>query len=162
MLEMNFAPLMRSTVGFDRVMDLMNDALRFERGGENYPPYNIEKTGEDAYRVTLAVAGFTPDELSVVQEGNSLLIAGSKQGEDTGQYLHRGIAARKFQRHFELADFVKVTGASVQNGLLTIELVREIPEAMKPRRIEIATGGGGSAGPKAIESQTQQTEKRAA
>jgi molecular chaperone IbpA len=132
----DFSPLFRSTVGFDRIFDLLDNAQRVSTI-DNWPPYDIIKTGEDQYRVTLAVAGFGENELSVTQERNLLLVSGEKAvGEDT-QYLHRGIAGRSFQRRFELADHVRVAGANLANGLLTIELKREIPEAMKPRRIDI-------------------------
>ncbi len=134
----DFSPFYRSTVGFDRLFDLLDHAGRVE---PNWPPYNIEKRGESEYRITMAVAGFTPDEIELVQQQNSLLVAGQKRGpEEDKQYLHRGIATRSFKQTFNLADHVKVSGARLEHGLLTIELVREIPEAMKPRRIEIGTG----------------------
>jgi molecular chaperone IbpA len=132
----DYAPLFRSSIGFDRVFDLLENAARVQTI-DNWPPCDIEKTGEDSYRITLAVAGFSPDELSVTQEPNLPVVSGRKLGDDSGQYLYRGIAARAFERRFELADHVKVTGASFDSGLLTIELLRELPEAMKPRRIAI-------------------------
>ncbi len=143
----DFAPLWRSSVGFDRMLDLLDEAIRLEPAG-NYPPYNIEKTGEDRYRITLAVAGFAPEELTVTAQPNLLVIAGKKGESRDGQLLYQGIAGRAFQRQFNLADDVKVTGANLENGLLTVNLVREVPEAMKPRRIEIANGHQ----PQAIES----------
>lgn len=132
----DFSPLFRSTVGFDRVFDLLDNASRVSTF-DNWPPYDIAKTGDDQYRVTLAVAGFGDSELSVTQERNLLLVSGEKAGAEDIQYLHRGIAGRSFQRRFELADHVRVVGANLANGLLTIDLKREIPEAMKPRRIDI-------------------------
>ncbi len=135
----DFSPLFRSTVGFDRLAHLLENAARFEP--TNWPPYNIEKTGEDAYRITMAVAGFAPDEIEVVAKPNLLTVSGQKaKGEEGVQYLHRGIATRSFRQTFELADYVKVADAKLDNGLLMIELVREVPEAMKPRRIEIKAG----------------------
>jgi molecular chaperone IbpA len=132
----DFSPLFRSTVGFDRVFDLLDNASRVS-SFDNWPPYDIVKTGEDQYRVTLAVAGFDESELNVTQERNLLLVSGEKAAAEDSQYLHRGIAGRSFQRRFELADHVRVVGANLNNGLLTIDLKREIPEAMKPRRIDI-------------------------
>lgn len=132
----DFSPLFRSTVGFDRIFDLLDNAQRVSTI-DNWPPYDIVKTGEDQYRVTLAVAGFGENELNVTQERNLLLVSGEKAESDDSQYLHRGIAGRSFQRRFELADHVRVAGAGLANGLLTIDLKREIPEAMKPRRIDI-------------------------
>ncbi|MDY6946194.1 MAG: Hsp20 family protein [Pseudomonadota bacterium] len=132
----DFSPLFRSTVGFDRVFDLLDNASRVS-SFDNWPPYDIVKTGDDQYRVTLAVAGFSDSELNVTQERNLLLVSGDKAGSEETQYLHRGIAGRSFQRRFELADHVRVAGAQLANGLLTIELKREIPEAMKARRIDI-------------------------
>jgi len=128
--------LFRSSIGFDRMLNALQAASRVETS-DNWPPYDIAKTGEDNYRITMAVAGFSQDELTIEQEQNMLLVAGQKGNEDNGQYLHRGIASRAFQRRFELADHVKVTGADLVNGLLTIDLQRDIPEEMKPRRIEI-------------------------
>ena len=136
MRSFDFAPLFRSSVGFDRLATLLDDAGRFEDAG--YPPYNIEKTGQDSYRVTMAVAGFRPEELSVVAQANSLAVSGKTEGEGAPtQYLHRGIAARAFERRFDLADHIKVGAAALDNGLLSIDLVREVPEAMKPRQIKI-------------------------
>ena len=145
--EYDFSPLFRSTVGFDRMFDLLQHSTR---GGvdENYPPYDIERTGEDSYRVTLAVAGFKPDDLNVVAQQNMLVVTGERRsraeangGEQQRQVLHRGIAGRSFERRFELADHVKVASADLADGLLTIELKREIPEAMRPRRIEVGSAG---------------------
>jgi molecular chaperone IbpA len=136
----DFAPLWRSGIGFEHLVDVVNQALEFEPT-DNYPPYDIEKTGENSYRVTLAVAGFAPAELSVTTEPNLLTVSGKKDGAAEAEYLHKGIAARAFERKFNLADYVTVTGARLENGLLIVELVRELPEAMKPRRIAIATEG---------------------
>ena len=136
----DFSPLYRSMIGADRMASLVEAAMRHE--GEAFPPYDIEKTGEDAYRITIAAAGFAPDELELVAQPNLLVVAGRKAGSDEGKnYLHRGIAARAFERRFELADYVVVKDAAFADGLLSIELVREVPEALRPRRIEIATGG---------------------
>ena len=135
----DFTPLFRSRIGFDRMLSALEAARRVE-SIDNWPPYDIAKLGEDDYRITMAVAGFGESDLTITQEQNMLLVSGQKAGEDAGEYLHRGIAGRAFQRRFELADHVKVGGASLTNGLLTIDLKREIPEEMKPRRIEIAAG----------------------
>ena len=141
MRTFDFSPLYRSTVGFDRLFDMLDQATRVEPM-TNWPPYNIEKAGEDQYRITMAIAGFSPDEIEVTQQANALLVLGHKKAsEEDKQYLHRGIATRSFKQTFNLADHVKVTGASLDNGLLTIELKREVPEALKPRRIEIGTAG---------------------
>ena len=137
----DFSPLYRSSIGFDRVFDLLENASRTP-SVDNWPPYDIARTGEDAYRITMAVAGFGQDELSIVHEPNMLVVSGERTAEDNGDYLHRGIAGRPFERRFELADHVKVTGASLVNGLLTIDLQREIPEEMKPRKIEIGSRNG--------------------
>ena len=135
----DFSPLFRSTIGFDRLMRLADAATRVDA---SYPPYNIETTGENAYRLTMAVAGFAPQDIEVTVKENALLVnAKSGKDEEGKQYLHRGIARRAFERRFQLADHIKVVGASLDNGLLHVDLVREIPEAMKPRKIEIATGG---------------------
>jgi molecular chaperone IbpA len=139
----DFSPLYRSTVGFDRLFDLLDSAARVEA---SWPPYNIEKVGADEYRITMAVAGFGPDDIEMVQEGTSLTVSGQRQPEpNAAQYLHRGIAGRSFKQTFSVAEHVKVTGASLENGMLTVDLVREVPEAYKPRRISIGQGTGGMA-----------------
>ena len=140
MTNLDFSPLFRSTIGFDRLSRLVDSATRAD-GASTYPPYNIEKTGEDSYRLSMAVAGFAPSDLDVQVQENGLLITGKAQPEtDPSRYLHRGIARRAFERRFQLADTIKVVGASFDNGMLTIELVREIPEALKPRKIVIDGG----------------------
>jgi molecular chaperone IbpA len=131
----DFSPLFRSTIGFDRLFDLVETAQRAT--DEGYPPYNIERLAEDRYQITLAVAGFSPDEVSITAEQNVVTIEGGKTEKAEREFLYRGISTRHFKRQFSLADFVQVTGATFDNGLLKIELVREIPEAMKPRRIAI-------------------------
>tara|TARA_R110000868_G_scaffold4155_18_gene25417 strand:- start:11006 stop:11464 length:459 start_codon:yes stop_codon:yes gene_type:complete len=148
MRNFDFSPLYRSAVGFDRMTSLL-DAAQKSAAADSYPPYNIEKTGEDAYRITLAVAGFGAQDLDMEVNDGQLVIVG--KGDNTGEnveYLHRGIARRAFERRFQLADHVEVKGADLRDGLLVVDLVREIPEAMKPRRIEI-----GSSAP-AIEGET--------
>ena len=138
MSTFDLTPLFRSTVGFDRMMSLLDSAGRTDE--QAYPPYNIEKIGEDAYRVTMAVAGFGEEDLSIVAQGNSLVIAGKqKREEKKSEYLYRGIAGRAFERRFQLADHIKVTGAELANGVLHVDLVREVPEAMKPRTIKVGT-----------------------
>ena len=137
------APLYRATVGFDRIADLMDRLMTSDIPEPGYPPYNIEKTDDDAYRISLAVAGFSADELNVEVKDNALLVSARKaeeQGERT--YLHRGIATRAFERRFHLADHVRVTGATHTDGMLHIDLAREVPEALKPRTIEIARADG--------------------
>jgi molecular chaperone IbpA len=137
----DFSPLFRSTIGFDRMQRLVESALESDDSNWSYPPYNIESKGENAYRITMAVAGFGPDELDVTAKENTLVVsAKSKQDEDPKTYLHRGIAGRAFERRFELADFIKVAGATLENGLLHVDLVREVPEEKKPRKVEIVTG----------------------
>ncbi|MGR3466241.1 MAG: Hsp20 family protein [Shimia sp.] len=136
----DFAPLYRATVGFDQIADLMDRVLTNDAGSQSYPPYNIEKTADDAYRISIAVAGFTADELEVEVKENALHVSAKKAEEGERKYLHRGIATRAFSRRFHLADHVRVTGAAHENGMLHIELAREVPEALKPRRIEIANG----------------------
>jgi molecular chaperone IbpA len=132
----DFAPYRRSTVGFDRLFNLLESGMREDDG---YPPFDIERQGEDSYRITLAVAGFRPDEIEIVAQQNQLTITGKRaEDKDQGQYLHRGIAARPFERRFQLADFVEVRSASFDNGMLRIDLQRVLPEAMKPRKIEIS------------------------
>ena len=142
MRTIDLTPLYRSSVGFDRMASLL-DAMASEVGS-GYPPYNIEKTGDHDYRITLAVAGFTEDEISIETRDGELVIAGGKNEEaktvDDTTMLYRGIAERSFQRRFKLADHVKATRASLENGLLHVDLVREVPEALKPRRLEIETG----------------------
>ena len=133
----DFAPLWRSTIGFDHLADLVDSTLR-QAGEDNYPPYNIERSGEDQYRITLALAGFGVNDISVTAEQNALTIEGRKPDSATREYLYQGIAARPFRRVFNLADYVQVKQAAFQDGLLIIDLLREIPEAMKPRRIQIA------------------------
>ena len=139
MTTLDLAPLWRSTVGFDRLIDLMEDSVRWT-GGDNYPPYNIERVGEDHYQILLALAGFTPDEVTITAEQNKLTVEGRKADKGNHQYLYQGISSRPFRRMFNLAEYVQVRGASFENGMLKIELVREVPEAMKPRQIAISTG----------------------
>jgi len=142
MRTFDLAPLYRSTVGFDRLFSLLDQVAGVD-GAPGYPPYNIERTGENTYRVTLAVAGFSEADLSIEAKEDTLTIRGEKQVKDTeksGEVLYQGIAARAFERRFQLADHVQVKGASLENGLLHVDLVREIPEAMKPRQIPIGTG----------------------
>ncbi|MCX2801404.1 Hsp20 family protein [Microbulbifer thermotolerans] len=141
MRTLDFSPLYRSAIGFDRMANLLDAMLTSEQKQPTYPPYDIELTGEDSYRITMAVAGFEQSELDIQVEQNRLTVSGKKAEEKQQRnYLHRGIAARNFERRFQLADHVKVTDAKLANGLLHIELVREIPEAMKPRKIEITVG----------------------
>jgi molecular chaperone IbpA len=143
----DLSPLYRSTVGFDRLLDMLDQAVDVEPM-PSWPSYNVEKVGEDRYRVVMAVAGFAPDEIEIVQKDSALFVAGRKQPKDqTVQVLHRGISDRPFRQSFNLANYVTVTNAKLENGLLVIDLVREVPEELKPRRIEIASGGG----PKTIE-----------
>lgn len=133
----DFTPYRRSTVGFDRLFDLLETSARANTV-DNYPPFDIERVGDDAYRITLAVAGFKADEIEMTAHANKLLVVGKKADEaGDRQFVHRGIATRAFERRFELADYVQVSGANLDNGLLTIDLVREVPEAMKPRTIAI-------------------------
>ncbi|MEO1637870.1 MAG: Hsp20 family protein [Pseudomonadota bacterium] len=140
MRAFDLTPLYRATVGFDQIADLMDRALASDVGQNSYPPYNIEKTEDDAWRISIAVAGFSDDELVIELKDRALLVTGRKAPEDKERnYLHRGIATRAFERRFHLADHVKVTGAAHENGMLHIDLVREVPEALKPRRIEIAS-----------------------
>ncbi len=132
-------PLWRSTIGFDRLFDLLDQASHFQ-ANDTYPPYNIERTGEDQYRISLALAGFSPDQVTITAEQNVLTVEGNKAQKPEAEYLYQGISARPFRRQFNLADYVQVKGATFENGLLQIELVREPPEAMKPRRIAINAG----------------------
>lgn len=136
----DFAPFRRSTVGFDRLFDLLENGS-FGQTQENYPPFDLIRIDENEFRIDIAVAGFRPDEIDIVAQQNVLIVSGSKKDDDGSSYVHRGIATRSFERRFALADHIQVRGADLKDGLLSIELVREIPEAMKPRRIDI---GGGS------------------
>ncbi len=146
MRSFDLSPLYRATVGFDQIADLMDRALTSEGARDSYPPYNIEKTNDDDWRISIAVAGFTEQELNVEVKENSLLVSAKKASEEGNRtYLHRGIATRAFERRFHLADHVRVIGASHEHGMLHIDLTREVPEALKPRQIEIN-------GPKAVES----------
>ncbi|MCE8006281.1 Hsp20 family protein [Aestuariivita sp.] len=141
MRTFDFAPLYRATVGFDQIADLMDRVLTNDVSQSSYPPYNIEKTADDAYRISIAVAGFSEAELNVEVREASLVVTGRKAVEDDERtFLHRGIATRAFERKFQLADHVHVTGAAHEDGMLHIDLKREVPEALKPRRIEIAGG----------------------
>ena len=143
MRHVDYSPLFRSTVGFDRLFSMLDTLAQPENNGQTYPPYNIERTGENAYRITMAVAGFSEDDLSIEARSNVLTVAGAKpedKTEEKREFLHRGIASRAFERRFQLADYVEVKAAELKNGLLHIDLEREIPEAMKPRKIEIKNG----------------------
>jgi molecular chaperone IbpA len=139
MQTLDFSPLFRSTIGFDRMLDWLDQAVDVEAG---YPAYNIERTGDQTYRLTVAVAGFRPEELSVVSEGVTLTVSGEKKVQtNSDQYLHRGIAGHSFKRTFQLAEYIKVEGAKLENGLLWIDLKWDVPEVMKPRIVPIATMG---------------------
>lgn len=140
MRNFDLSPLYRSTVGFDRFASLLDQVLAADVAQPSYPPYNIEKTGDDAYRITLAVAGFGEEDLDIEAREGVLIVKGAKtatENEASRTYLHRGIAERSFERRFQLADHVRATGAKIENGLLHVELQREVPEALKPRKIEI-------------------------
>jgi molecular chaperone IbpA len=139
MRDFDLTPIWRSTVGFDRLVDLIDDSLRLA-GEDNYPPYNIARTGEDNYRISLALAGFTPEEITVTAEQNMLTVEDRKAEKVDREYLYQGISGRPFRRQFNLADYVEVKGASFEDGLLQVDLVRELPEAMKPRRIAVKSG----------------------
>ncbi|RUU27356.1 Hsp20 family protein [Mesorhizobium sp. M6A.T.Ce.TU.016.01.1.1] len=134
----DFSPLYRSSIGFDRIFDLLENAPQTD----SWPPYDIERSDENSYRVTIAVAGFSEDDLDISHEPNLLIVSGERKEQDKVEYLHRGLPVRPFTRRFELADHMTVTGASLNNGLLTIDLVREVPEEMKPRRITITRQDG--------------------
>lgn len=154
MRRFDFEPLYRSTVGFDRLASVLDRALSADVGSGGYPPYNIEKSGEDAYRITIAVAGFADTELNVETRDHQLVVTAKKEdakGEEASTFLHRGIATRAFEKRFQLADHVRAVGAETKDGLLHIDLVREVPESMKPRRIEIA-------GPSVIEAEKPNKE----
>ncbi len=154
----DFSPLYRSVIGVDRMADLIETAMR-TGGDSNYPPYDIEKTGDDAYRITLAAAGFSPEELELTAQPNLLIVVGRKAKDDEGRnYLYRGIAGRNFERRFELADYVVVKTAAYAHGVLSIDLAREVPEALKPRRIEI----GQTSGAKVQQLRQDTAERKAA
>jgi molecular chaperone IbpA len=149
MRTFDLSPLYRSTVGFDQFADLLDRVLSQDIGQTGYPPFNIEKTADDAYRISVAVAGFSDDDLSVEVRENALIVSARKAETEQDRdrtFLHRGIATRAFEKRFQLADHVRVTGAVHENGMLHIDLQREVPEALKPRRIQIANGDGVSAG----------------
>lgn len=140
MRTFDFSPLWRSTIGFDHLADLLDSNLR-QSADDNYPPYNVERSGEDAYRISLAVAGFSMDDIAVTAERDTLIIEGKKPETEQREYLYHGIAARPFRRVFSLADHVQVKQASFMDGLLIIDLVREVPDSMKPRRIPVGNAG---------------------
>ena len=144
----DFAPLWRSTVGFDRLFELLNSTQQFVEGQDNYPPYDIVRTGDETYRISLAVAGFSPDDITVTAQQNLLTVAGRKSQpkQPDHAYLYQGISAREFERRFSLEDHVEVESASFENGLLLINLVRRIPEAMKPRRIPLGAAADNAKG----------------
>lgn len=144
----DFSPLWRSSVGFDRLFDQINNTQLLDNQ-DGYPPYDIVRTGEETYRISLAVAGFAPNDLAVTAQQNLLTVSGRNPGGTEQDYIYQGIAARPFERRFSLADHVEIAGASIENGLLQIELVRKLPETMKPRRIEIGSGKPVSTGDKA-------------
>lgn len=143
MATFDFTPMFRSSIGFEQIPDLLAQAL--QRQGDGYPPYNIEKAGVDEFRIVMAVSGFSADDFEIVQAENRLTIKGRAENDDQKIYLYRGLAARQFVREFDLADYVEVTGAELDNGLLVISLKRELPEAMKPRSIPITIGNGSDA-----------------
>lgn len=146
MRTIDFTPLFRSSVGFDRMQRVLDSLSRMEEQSASYPPYNIESHGEDAYRITMAIAGFSQDDLEITVEENRLIVTGNARGNEDGvTMLHRGIAGRSFERRFELADHIKVVGANLDNGLLQIDLVREVPEEHKPRKIAVTTGSDATA-----------------
>jgi molecular chaperone IbpA len=142
MRHVDFSPLYRSTVGFDRLFSMLDQMSSTDAGAQTYPPYNIERTGENAYRITIAVAGFAADDLGIEARENTLTVKGEKKNDtrEGAEVLYRGIASRAFERRFQLADHVEVKGASMENGLLHIDLVREVPENKKPREIPISNG----------------------
>ena len=155
MRTVDFSPLYRSAVGFDRLASLLEAAAKAD-GQAGYPPYNIETVGDHAYRIEVAVAGFKPEELNIEARENTLTVQGRKAANDEGRrYLHRGLAERNFERRFQLADYVVVTGAELRDGLLAISLERQLPESLKPRRIEIASAGAAQPAPQAIEGEAK-------
>lgn len=155
MSTIDFSPLFRSSIGFDRIFDLLENSSRLQPI-DNWPPYDIVREGEDTYRITMAVAGFKPEELSVTYEPNLLVVRGTKSEKEDTEYLHHGMATRSFERRFELADFVEISDAAVENGLLVLSMKRELPEAMKPRRIAIGNTSSASE-PRQIEAKANPT-----
>ncbi len=161
----DLSPLYRATVGFDQIADLMNRVLTNEVAQPGYPPYNIEKLADDAWRISIAVAGFSEDELNVEVRENALIVSGRKKDdpeEENRVYLHRGIAQRAFERRFHLAEHVRVIGATLKDGMLHIDLKREVPEALKPRRIEIVTANGNSKADEPVEIEAVAVEEEPA
>ncbi|MBO0759466.1 MAG: Hsp20 family protein [Bradyrhizobiaceae bacterium] len=152
MRTFDFAPLWRTSVGFDRLFEAINNMQLLEGQNSNYPPYDILRTGDDTYRIQVALAGFSPDDVTITAQQNLLTVAGRKEESPEHQYLYQGISARAFQRQFNLEDHVEVEGASYQNGLLQIDLVRRVPEAMKPRRIDISTAAPKREKPKVVDA----------
>jgi molecular chaperone IbpA len=161
-MRIDFAPLTRSTVGFDRLFSILEGAQRQAQADAGYPPYNIERVSEDGYRITIAVAGFSESELSLVQQENLLIVTGKQKAEEGVVFLHRGIAARAFERRFNLADYVRVSAASLENGLLVIDLVREVPESVKPRAIQIQRADAVSTSAPVAQSPAATIEQQAA
>lgn len=151
--EFDFAPYRRSTIGFDRLFDLLENS-GLGQGSETYPPFDLIQVDNNHYRINLAVAGFSRDEIDITAQQNQLIVTGKKSDDDRIDYIHRGIANRQFERRFGLADFIKVTDADLQDGLLSIDLIREIPEAMRPRKVSI---GGARTSKKSIDSAKQET-----
>jgi molecular chaperone IbpA len=152
MRNFDLAPLYRATVGFDQLADMMDRVLSTDGATPTYPPYNIEKLDQDSYRISIAVAGFADEDLGIEVKDHALIVSAKKAEEDKRTYLHRGIATRAFERRFQLADHVKVTGATHTDGMLHIDLVREVPEALKPRRIAITNAKGETVEAKAVEA----------
>ena len=150
-------PLYRTLVGFDRIASLMDQAARLD-AAPGYPPFNVEQIGEDNFRIELAVAGFSEDDLNIEFKQNSLLVTGQRKTPEQRNFLHRGIAERSFERRFGLADHVRVAGAKLENGLLTIDLVRELPELLKPRKIEIGSTAGAKSKAKVVDAANDETE----
>ena len=160
MRQFDLSPLYRSTVGFDRLFSMLDQVAGYDGATPGYPPYNIERTSENAYRITVAVAGFSEKDISIEMKENALTIRGEKvedKSEKRSEVLHQGIAARAFERRFQLADYVQVTGATLENGLLHVDLVREIPEAKKPRQIPVTVAGVAR-----VEGKNQVEDKKAA
>jgi len=156
----DFSPLWRSTVGFDRMFDLINNEVPNVQ--DTYPPYDIERTGDESYRISVALAGFAPEHVTVTSRQNRLTITGKRNDDGTRNYIFHGISMRGFERHFGLADYVEVEGATFDNGLLHVDLVRRVPEAMKPRRIEISMGGSTARETERLDSRAVKPANKAA